>query len=359
MAQYEFLQGGGFTAGLIRDCDWAATSLGPIEGWPSALKVAVGMMVASRFPKLIIWGEERIAIYNDGYRELMGDKPDGIGQPLRRMWPEIWDQIEPLIDRTFAGESLYFTDMPLTVNRYGRPEETWFTFCYSPIRDERGNIAGIIDTVIETTGKVRAERDAKLMNAELAHRMKNVLSMIGAIASQTFRSADTLDQARVAFSNRLTALAQAQDGLTGEGIGAAPLRTVIENALAPHRPPESVVSIEGPDHLLLSGRTALSLALAINELATNAVKYGALSSPEGRLAIRWRAEDETFTLDWIEEGGPPVSPPSRRGFGSRLVEDIVPKEFGGTASHAYAATGVRYGLEAPLANLRLPSRAAS
>lgn len=359
MTDHEFLRGGGRSAELIARTDWSGTSLGPIGTWPAALKVAVGMMVNSRFPKLIVWGPDRIAIYNDGYRLLMGDKPDGIGRPLREMWPEIWDEIEPLIDKAYCGEAIFLEDMPLTIDRFGRLEEAWFTFCYSPIRNEHGAIVGMMDTVIETTRNMLAERDTALMNAELVHRIKNVLAMVNAIASQTFRSVETLEEARGVFSARIAALAQAQDSLTHGTTGSAPLRTVIEGALAPHRPPQSSIGLSGPEHLQLSARTAQSLALAINELATNAVKYGSLSTSTGTLTIRWSEDGDQFILEWIEIGGPPVVAPSRRGFGTRLVEQIVPKEFGGTATHDYAAQGVRYRLVAPLDNLRLPSRAAS
>jgi hypothetical protein len=116
------------------------------------------MMLASRFPIYLVWGPRLITIYNDAFRPLLGAKPEALGRPFSEVWSEAWEEIGPIAERAFAGEATFIEDFPLTVERNGYPEEAFFTFCYSPVRDEVGRVAGFLDTVVETTAKVLAER---------------------------------------------------------------------------------------------------------------------------------------------------------------------------------------------------------
>ncbi len=349
-----FLDGGGAMAAAIRAHDWNSTPLGPIADWPAALKIAVGMMVNSRFPKCIVWGTDLITIHNDAFRPILGDKPCALGRSFRDVWSEVWDDIGPLIDNAFAGEAIFIEDFPLTIDRYGHPEETWFTFCYSPIRDETGRVLGVIDTVMEATGKMQAERNARLLNAELAHRMKNTLAMIAAIASQTFRSAETLEEAQSILSDRIATLGEAHSILTRSSWSSAPIRAVIDGALAPHRSDIGTIRIDGPP-LQLTADQAMTLALAANELATNAVKYGALSVETGEVSVRWSAgrpeSEDAFRFEWTESGGPVVTKPRRQGFGSRLVERVMAQKFQGEVELDYRPEGLRYVLTTTMANI--------
>ncbi|MCO5091956.1 sensor histidine kinase [Bosea sp. (in: a-proteobacteria)] len=349
-----FLEGGGAMAAAIRAYDWSATSLGPIAGWPAALKIAVGMMVNSRFPKCIVWGADLITIHNDAFRPILGEKPCALGRSFRDVWPEVWGDIGPLIDKAFAGEAIFIEDFALIIDRHGYAEEAWFTFCYSPIRDESGRVLGVIDTVMETTGKMQAERNGRLLNAELAHRMKNTLAMIAAIASQTFRSAETLEEAQSTLSERIATLGEAHSILTRSSWNSAPIGVVVEGALAPHRMGGGRIRIDGPP-LQLPADQAMTMALAINELATNAVKYGALSVEGGEVAIRWSigrpGSGDAFRFEWTERGGPPVAKPRRQGFGSRLVERVMAQKFQGEVVLDYRPEGLRYLLTTTMAHV--------
>lgn len=349
-----FLDGGGEMAAAIRNYDWSSTELGPISSWPVALKTAVGMMVNSHFPKCIVWGAGLVTIHNDAFRSILGHKPPALGQPFSIVWEEVWDELAPMVAKAYGGEATFVEDFPLTINRYGHPEEVWFTFCYSPIRDEHGRVLGMIDTVIEMTGKMLAERNARLLNAELAHRMKNTMAMIAAIASQTFRSADTLEEAQATLSERIATLGEAHSILTRSSWSSAPIRSVIEGALAPHRSGGGTIHIEGP-LLQLPADQAMTLALAINELATNAVKYGALSVETGQVAIRWEVgrpqSEDPFRLSWAETGGPPVVEPRRQGFGSRLVKRVMAQKFQGEVELEYRPEGLRYRLVSTMASI--------
>jgi two-component sensor histidine kinase len=344
----QFLDGGGAMGAAIRDFDWSTTPLGAIEGWPAALRIAVGMMVSSRFPKCIIWGPDQITLHNDAFGEIFGDKPAPLGRPLKDVWSEVWHEIEPLVELAYSGEPVFIEDFGLSIDRSGRREDAWFTFCYSPIRDEQGQVCGIMDTVIETTGKVLAVRNGQLINAELSHRIKNTLAMISAVANQTFRNADTLDSARERFTDRIAALGEAHSILIQQEWTAAPIRTVIEGALAPHRPGTGRFALSGPP-VLLSSRQALSLALAVNELATNAVKHGALRNEAGTVSLTWEAKDEDFRLVWRENGGGTCPGPRHKGFGSQLMERILPADFSGRAEMTFAPEGLRYELTGRLA----------
>jgi hypothetical protein len=173
-----FLDGGGKAAAEILAFDWSNSPLGCLEEWPASLKTAVGMMLASLFPKAIFWGPQHIMLHNDAFRVIMGAKPAAIGHPMREIWSEIWDEIRPIAESAMQGEATFLEDMPLTIERGPHPELCYFTFCYSPIRDENGRVAGFIDTVIETTGKVEGKQALQTQNAELAHRIGEIGGLI-------------------------------------------------------------------------------------------------------------------------------------------------------------------------------------
>lgn len=156
-------------ARLVDEVDWTMSPLGPQAQWPLALRLALDLMLASRFPMCVIWGEARILLYNDGYSAILGARhPRALGRPVEEVWPEIWGQIGPLVARTYGGEALWFEDLALEVTRHGHPEQAWFTFSYSPLRDALGVVRGLLNTVVETTARVKAE--AALREAEARNR---------------------------------------------------------------------------------------------------------------------------------------------------------------------------------------------
>ena len=144
---------------LIRDKDWSATSLGPLTSWPQSLKSVLGTLLHSRFPMFVFWGPELIKIYNDAYRPIIGHKhPAALGRPAPEVWPEIWSDIKPLVDRAMAGDPTWSDDLMLFLERKGFPEESYFTFSYSPVPDESGGVGGMFCAVTETTAQVLSER---------------------------------------------------------------------------------------------------------------------------------------------------------------------------------------------------------
>ncbi|QJU57498.1 sensor histidine kinase [Sphingomonas sp. AP4-R1] len=347
-APHHFPQHDGVMRAAIRAFAWEDTALGPPEAWPAGLKTLVATILDSRFPQCIVWGEGLVTIPNDAFLPILGRKPDALGRPFSDVWAEVWTDLAPMIAATFRGESTYIENFPLEVERGAGPERAWFTFCYSPIRDEQGVVQGMLDTVIETTDAVESGARAKLLADELAHRMKNTLAVFQSIAHQTFRSLDG-EEAHRLLDQRLAALGAAHEALTQSEWFGAPLSDVVRRALAAHVPSPDRVVLAGPS-VPLGGRQALSLALAVNELATNSAKYGAMSAPGGRIVVDWdadlRAADGPFRWRWREEGGPLVTPPKRRGFGSRLIERVLPADFGGEISADYRPEGFALELRA-------------
>jgi PAS domain S-box-containing protein len=159
------LAGGGEMGALMRATDWSHTPIGPVERWPQSLRTAVGIMLSSRYAMFVWWGRPLINLYNDAYRPFLGKKhPSALGQSAREVWAEIWDLIGPRTEAVLErGESTFDETLLLVMERYGYPEETYFTFSYSPIRDDRGEIGGIFCAVTDETSRVIGERRLKLL----------------------------------------------------------------------------------------------------------------------------------------------------------------------------------------------------
>ena len=154
-----FLNDGGEMGALMRERDWLGSPLGGPASWPQSLKSMVGLLLNSRFPMFVAWGEELGFLYNDAYAEILGTKhPAALGRCFRDVWSEIWPDIEPLIQAALAGDGAYREDLPLLMNRKGFDERTWFTFSYSPARDESGRVAGMFCVCTETTAQVLSDR---------------------------------------------------------------------------------------------------------------------------------------------------------------------------------------------------------
>ncbi len=166
----EILRGGGAMGELMRRFDWSRTPVGPASGWPQSLRTALSIMLDSSFPMLTLWGPEYVQFYNDAYRPVLGatKHPGAIGQRGRECWPEIWDMIGPMFDRVLTqGEATDAEDLLFVLDRNGYTEETYFTFCYSAIRDETQRPGGVLVTCVETPARVLSERRLRCLR-ELA-----------------------------------------------------------------------------------------------------------------------------------------------------------------------------------------------
>lgn len=194
-----------------------------------------------------------------------------------------------------------------------------------------------------------AEARQALLMRELAHRGKNLLAVVQAIATRTLRGERTLDDARKALGGRLQALAKSYDALTDEAVASAQIEDVMAAGLESFG--EHVV-MRGPA-ISVPAKTAQTLSLVVHELATNAVKYGALTVASGRIEIEWKitgdpGAERRFSLAWLESGGPAAMPPARKGFGSVILTTIVGAELKCAPALEYAPQGFRYRLECAL-----------
>lgn len=335
-------------ARAIEGFDWASTPLGPITGWSTSLLSAVRIMLGQRHAACMFWGADLTMLYNDAYIPALGKKEThALGQPFRRIWADVWDDVRPLVDETLAGRGTYSEEMRLVMTRNGFDEETFWTFSYGPLFDDDGSVAGLINITVDVTEAVQSRRDQQIMQQELLHRIKNILSVTSTVVSASLRNASSIQEARDSVGARIMALAKAQGLFTGLG-DSADITEVMARSIGAHLDGGERIRLKGPS-VRLSSQQAVGLSLALYELATNAAKYGALSVPDGAVDLTWSITNgDDFALDWTESNGAPVHAPTREGFGSKLVNLIVPAYFEGEGLADYRPEGMHYSLRGRL-----------
>ncbi|HZV85661.1 MAG TPA: HWE histidine kinase domain-containing protein [Brevundimonas sp.] len=266
-------------------------------------------------------------------------------------WPSFWEgesnaSASQAVAEARAGRNSRFQGPANTA--IGTPK--WWDVQVTPIPGPDGQPVRLLSVSRDITELKQAEEQQRLLALELNHRIKNVLAMVQAIATQTFRATSDPVEARAAFLDRLAALGSAQDLLTQTTLTGARMADIVADAFRPHGR-EGQVTMAGPD-VDLAPRCALALSLALHELTTNAIKYGALSVDGGRVAVNWTVTpgpDETaFVLSWTESGGPPVSPPTRTGFGSGMIQRALSGYVGGSTTLTYDPAGVVFTLTTTL-----------
>ncbi|KQY23688.1 sensor histidine kinase [Rhizobium sp. Root482] len=472
-----YFLGGGECGDLIREFDWNSSPLGASEAWPVELQTLVNVMMGSLQPMLIVWGPEQTTLYNNGYSAMCGDRhPAAFGRPFRELWHDIWDRVDPIISAAYAGQGTSMDDIQFTMYRKGYPEETHFSFSYTPVRDPSGAVLGMFCACNEITDAVMAHREKmnqhekllqifklspggvatlvgpdhvfdyaneeyytliglgreiigkpvaeavsevvrqgfielldrvymtgepfvakgvhvelnrgpsgemqnrlidlsfqpmfgpsdsivgilvlaqdvterladeqhkNLISHELGHRLKNQLAMVQAIASQTLRAAKDIPTAKRLLSDRIGVLSAAHDTVIQGGLGTSKVHKLVNQMLAIHDDPgRPRFDLSGPN-LRVGSRPSLSLSLILHELATNALKYGALSTAEGRVALTWSIVGEQrdqFEMTWTESGGPAVIEPKTERSGAKLIKAGLAGAADSTVKIIYEPRGVR------------------
>jgi two-component sensor histidine kinase len=212
----------------------------------------------------------------------------------------------------------------------------------SPIRDASGNVIGASKIARDITDRKQAQERQELLTKEIYHRTKNIFSVVQAVVSRSFSGKRTVKEAEEAVLSRLHSLAQTHVMLIDKDWQGADIAEVVRSEMSPYG---GRCTMEGPT-ILLNPKAAQTFALAVHELATNAVKYGALSNQFGRVHISWSIGKPNgrhqFQLRWQEHGGPKVNPPSRKGFGTTVLEQVMADYFEAPPQIEFAPDGIRY-----------------
>lgn len=288
-----------------------------------------------------------IASWNKGAEKLFGyTAEEAIGQSIEMLIPEDRLDEEPrIIERIRSGAKV---DHFETVRLRKDGGAIDISLAISPIRDADGRVVGASKIARDITERKQAEARQQLLAREIQHRTKNLFSVVQVVVARSFTGKKDLDEARAAVIERLQSLAQAHDMLVGADWRGAALSDLVEAELKPFA---DRLSMSGPA-LTLAPKAAQSFALALHELATNAAKYGALSTPNGRVSVAWSVADDAgepmFSFEWKETGGPPVAAPRGRGFGSTVLVQVMTVFFDDPPTLAFEPDGARYSVRGPL-----------
>jgi PAS domain S-box-containing protein len=292
---------------------------------------------------------------SDGCKENFGRSPD---EPFSY---EAWigaihdDDREPMqaaIHAAVAGQTNYGIEY-----RIKTPDDgvRWIQFRGHASCDPDGAPLTIAGISLDVTARRQAEDHRDLLSNELSHRVRNTLATVHAIVRQTLSQSRSLKEAESALEARILSLAKTHDFLTRLSWDSALLADIVTAALRPFTPDQEGRFLSSGPAVRLGSRAALAFAMALHELATNAMKYGAFSTSEGRVGVTWElsgATGDNLCFEWRESGGPPVRAPTRTGFGSSLIEQALEMEIGGAAEIRFEPAGVVFTAEAAMADLR-------
>ncbi|WP_337269704.1 PAS domain-containing sensor histidine kinase [Oryzifoliimicrobium ureilyticus] len=308
----------------------------------------------------MLTGKDHVFEYaNEEYYAMIGVGREIIGKTVAEAVPEVIRQgFIGILDGVFAtGEPFVAKNLPVKLNRgpEGEEQNRLIDLVYQPTRSPEGCITGILVQARDVTALRAEEKHRELLAYELGHRLKNQLAMVQAIASQTLRHAIDTQTARTNLSDRISVLSRSHDAIIEGGTGHSRVGDLVAQMTAIHDSPDHPrVLVAGPN-MTVGSRPALSLSLILHELATNAVKYGALSSPDGRITLTWCVGGtyrDRFKLEWKETGGPPVSRPEKEGTGSRLIRAGLNGTADCQLSIDYEADGLRFSISADLAGFQ-------
>ena len=292
-----------------------------------------------------------ITNWNRGAELIFGyTEGEALGKNFSLMIPENRAaDVAHILDTVRRGEPVQQFDVE-QVRRDGKRIDVSLTI--SPVWDAEGKLIALSTTAREFTERKQAEQHKNVLMAELDHRVKNILMVISSLVAQSLKATPQPEVFGETIEGRIQALSRVHALLNQRRSNQAPLQDVVEGELAAYRSDgKERVVIDGVS-VNLTPRATQSVAMALHELATNAAKYGALSTPDGTVHVSWRIANSTdaptVTIDWHESGGPRIKSPSRRGFGSDLIERIVSYELEAKVHRDFAPTGLRCRIEFPL-----------
>ncbi len=297
----------------------------------------------------------RITYYNDAAAKLWGHRPPLGASEWCGSWKLFWPDGTPMPHEKCPMAVALKENRPVRGMEAAceRPDGTRVPFIPypTPLHDEAGNLVGAVNMLVDITERKRAEEQQALMVRELHHRVRNTLATVQAIMGSTARTAETIEDFKTALIARIGALAKTHRLLADEEREVA-FGDILHNELdAFDDGSDGRITLTGPE-VFLSSQLAVSLGMAVHELTTNAAKYGALSVYGGKVDVTWSVTIEAarrrLDFDWVESGGPAVAAPSRQGFGSRLLEFVLPGQIQARTSIDYRADGVRLHCSVPM-----------
>ena len=315
------------------------------SAWLAAIVAASGDAIMS------IGLDGRILTWNKGAEALFGyEEKEIVGRPKSILVPpQAEAEFQAHRDLVLAGESI----LSDSVRRHKDGKLIDVSLNSAPIRRPDGRIIAISSILHDIRHRKAEEEHRQFLMREVAHRSKNQLAIIQAIAGQTARKAGSVENFVAAFRQRLQGLAASHDLLVNQDWRNIPLRRLIERQIAALIGiAQENIDVSGPD-VDLHPQAAEAIGLAVHELATNSIKYGALSAPKGRVRIVWDVQAQegaspVLTLQWQERDGPPVEPPTSKGFGTQVIEKLTARAVHGTAEVEYRAGGLHWRLAFPL-----------
>lgn len=322
------------------------------ESEVAAFKADLGPFViaaeTTRMPMVFtdaLGADNPIIFANDAFLKLTGyNRDEVLAQPFAFLLAS------PDNDGTLATIESCFEDCadnsPEIHYRRKGGSEFWASLFVNPVKDDDGKIVHHFISLADTTRFKTAQQNASMLIDELNHRVKNTLATVQSIVTQSTRGSPDPALVRELIGTRIAALSRSHDLLGREKWDGAGLRDLVREAMAPFSVTGDQAerfTIAGDD-IRLSPKATLALGIALNELATNAVKYGAFSNDAGTISIQWTLDQRTdgrwLCLHWREHGGPEVSPPTRKGFGSRVIEQGLAHELQGKVELTYPPEGV-------------------
>jgi two-component system CheB/CheR fusion protein len=296
---------------------------------------------STQVPTVFLDHDLVIRTFTPAVSQIFNIIPGDRGRPLTDLTSRI-----PVPDLADDVRKVFADGQPIERRIERTPDADHFLVRVLPYRDDNNRIDGVIVTFVDVTSLSLAEAHQRVLIAELNHRVKNMLTVVIAIAEQTLRTAPTIEGFKTSFVARVHAMSRAYELLSRDNWVSVSLRELVHEELSPFGMER--VSMVGPD-LLLGPRRAISIGMILHELCTNAVRYGALSIDAGRLALNWTvleaAGRSQLVVHWQESGGPPVQEPANRGLGLKLVERETSYNLGGKAQIEFAPTGLSASLE--------------
>ena len=290
-----------------------------------------------------------IASWNPGAERLFGYKAEEIvGKSVTLLIPADRHNEEPeIIARVRRGDRI---DHYETVRMRKDGSLVDISLSVSPVKDSQGKVIGASKIARDITERKQAQARQEVLTRELHHRTKNIFAVVQAVVLRSF-SGRSVEDAKMTVVKRLQSLANTHALLIDKQWHGADIVEVVRTEMSPYT---DRVSIDGPS-VILTAQAAQNFALALHELATNAAKYGALSTQDGQVRISWCVSDLSFTFNWQEQGGPTVVPPTTKGFGRVVLEQVMAEFFDPPPQIEFSASGVSYGLSGSLGAITPPA----